>query len=55
MFEIVFRDSSFYPKQLSLFYLLWLISANADCIGYVPISVQHDRTVARAQQQQLLT
>jgi len=25
---IVFRDSSLYPRQLSLFCLLWLISAN---------------------------
>jgi len=40
MFKIVFRDSSLW-KQLSLFYLLWLISARADRIGYVslPISV----------------
>jgi len=28
MFKFVFRDSSFYPKQLSLFCLLWLISVN---------------------------
>jgi len=28
VFKIVFRDSSLYPKQLSLFCLLWLISAN---------------------------
>jgi len=28
MFKIVFRDSLLYPKQLSLFCLLWLISAN---------------------------
>ena len=28
MFKIVFRNSSLYPKQLSLFCLLWLISAN---------------------------
>jgi len=28
MFKIVFRDNSLYPKQLSLFCLLWLISAN---------------------------
>jgi len=28
IFKIVFRDSSLYPKQLSLFGLLWLISAN---------------------------
>jgi len=27
-FKIVFRDSSLYPEQLSLFCLLWLISAN---------------------------
>jgi len=29
MFKIVFRDSSLYPKQLSLFCLLWLISGNS--------------------------
>jgi len=28
MFKIVFRNSSLYPKQLSLFCLLWLISGN---------------------------
>jgi len=28
MFEIAFRDSSLYPKQLSLFCLLWMISVN---------------------------
>jgi len=33
MFKIVFRDSSLYPKRLSLFCLLWLISASADRIG----------------------
>jgi len=33
--KIVFRDSSLYPKQLSLFYLLWLISASAYRIGYI--------------------
>jgi len=33
--KIVFRDSSVYPKQLSLFCLLWLISASADRIGYI--------------------
>ena len=35
MFKIVFRDSSLYPKQLSLFCLLRLISASADRIGYI--------------------
>ena len=35
MFEIVFRDSSLYPKQLSLFCLLRLISASGDRIGYI--------------------
>jgi len=35
MFKIVFRDSSFYPKQLSLFCLLWLSSSRADRIGYI--------------------
>ena len=34
MLKIVFRDSSLYPKQLSLFCLLRLISASADCSGY---------------------
>jgi len=35
MFNIVFRDSSLYPEQLSLFCLLWLINARADRIGYI--------------------
>jgi len=35
MLKIVFRDSWFYPKQLSLFCLLWLNSAGADRIGYI--------------------
>ena len=35
MFKIVLRDSSLYPKQLSLFCLLRLISASADRIGYI--------------------
>jgi len=35
MFKIVFRDSSLYPKQLSLFCQLRLISASGDCIGYI--------------------
>jgi len=35
MFEIVFRDSSLYPKQLSLFCVLRLISASAVRIGYI--------------------
>jgi len=30
IFKIVLRDSSFYPIQLSLSYLLWLNSASAD-------------------------
>ena len=34
MFKIVFRDSSLYPKQLSVFCLLWLNIASADGIGY---------------------
>jgi len=33
MFKIAFHDSSPYPKQLSLFCLLWLISTSADCIA----------------------
>jgi len=35
MFKIVSRDSSLYPKELSLFCLLRLISASADPIGYI--------------------
>jgi len=35
MFKIVFRDSSLYPKQLSLFCLLRLISTSAYRIGYI--------------------
>jgi len=34
MFKIVLRDSSLYPKQLSSFCLLRLISASAKRIGY---------------------
>ena len=34
MFKIVFGDSTLYPKQLSLFCLLRLISASADRNGY---------------------
>jgi len=35
MFKIVFRESSLYPKQLSLFFLQRLNSASADRIGYI--------------------
>jgi len=35
MLKIVFRDSSLYPKQLSLFCLLKLISACANRNGYI--------------------
>jgi len=35
MLKIVFRDSLLYPKQLSLFCLVWPISASADRIGYI--------------------
>ena len=35
MFNIVFHDSSVYPKTLHLFCLLRLISASADPIGYI--------------------
>jgi len=35
MFKIVFRDSPLYPKPLSLFCLLWVISASANRIGYI--------------------
>jgi len=34
-FTIVFRDSSLYSKQLSLFCRLWLINASADRIAYI--------------------
>jgi len=37
MFTILFRDSSLYQKQLSLFCLLWMISASADRIGFITI------------------
>jgi len=33
MFKIVLRDSSLYAKQLTLFCLLWLISASAERIA----------------------
>jgi len=35
MFKIVFRNSPVYPKQLSLFSQLMLISASADRIGNI--------------------
>jgi len=35
MFKIVFCDSSLYPKQLSWFCLLRLISTSANRIGYI--------------------
>jgi len=35
MFKIAFRDSSLYPKQLSLFCLLRLINESAERIGYI--------------------
>jgi len=35
MFKIVFRHSSLYPKQWSLFCLLRLIGASADRIDYI--------------------
>jgi len=35
MLKIVFRNSSLYPKQLSLFCLLWLSSASTDRIAYI--------------------
>jgi len=34
-FKVVFCDNSLYPKQLSLFCLLWLISASPDRIDYI--------------------
>ena len=34
-FKIVFHNSSLYPKQLCLFYLLCLINACADHIGCI--------------------
>jgi len=54
MFKIVLRDSSLYPKQLSLFRLLRLISASAKAIGYITNFYSMIRTVAGAQKQQLL-
>jgi len=38
MFKIVFHGSSLYPKQLSLFCLLWLIIGSADRSGYITSS-----------------
>jgi len=35
MFKNLFRNSSLYPKLLSLFCLLRLISASADHLGYI--------------------
>jgi len=35
IFKIVFRGSSLYRKQLSLFCLLWLSSTSVDSIGYI--------------------
>jgi len=35
MFEIVFRDSSLYPKQLPLYCLVWLITSCADRVGFI--------------------
>jgi len=35
MFKIVLRDSSLHPKQLPLFFLLRLICASAEPIGYI--------------------
>jgi len=35
MFKIVLRDSSLYPKQLTLFCLVRLICASTDPIGYI--------------------
>jgi len=54
MFKIVLRDSSLYPKQLSLFRLLRLISASAKGIGYITNFCSMIRTVAGAQKPQLL-
>jgi len=33
--RFVFCDSSLYPKQLSLFCLIWRLNACADDIGYI--------------------
>jgi len=50
MFKIVLRDSSLYPKQLSLFCLLWLISVSADRIDSITkFCLWHDITVGPAQ------
>jgi len=37
MFNIAFRDSSLNPKQLSLFCVLWLISASADRSDFITV------------------
>jgi len=54
MFKIVFRDSSLYPKQLSLFRLLRLVSASAKGIGYITNFCSMIRSVAGAQKPQML-
>jgi len=48
---IVFRDSTLYPKQLSLFCLLRLISASAERISYITnfcsmIELLHDLKIS---------
>jgi len=35
MFQIVFRDSSLYPKKMSLFCLIRLNSVSADPVGCI--------------------
>ena len=55
MFKILFRDSSLHPKQLSLFSLLWLISASADCIDYFTNFCSMIVLLYELKKQQLLT
>jgi len=54
MFKIVLRDSSLYPKQLSLFRLLRPVSASAKGVGYITNFCSMMKTVAGAQKPQLL-
>jgi len=55
IFEIVFRDCSLYPKQLSLFCLLLLIRACADRIGYITSFCRTIKLLHELKKPQLLT
>jgi len=54
MLKIVFRDSLFYPKQLSLFCLLCLSSTSADRIGYITNFCSMIKLLHELKKQQML-